>query len=221
MNKKILIGLAALSISLAHADTTSSVETYRQKGYTVSSISPVFSQLLATSFPQNFKTIFENTKGQQYIREAVLEGEDEKKWTQMITVTGYKDLVTNPNVTPRKFVDNMAGGFKRACPGSFNASIFSEEKINGFDSFMAVLSCGTSPTTAGKTSESAIILAIKGEKDYYTIQWAERMEPSSSPIAIDKAKWAERFKKLSPIKLCPIVPGEGAPYVSCVGPNKS
>lgn len=222
MFKPLLAGVALLSIlaPVAHADSNPSmnvVESYRQQGYSVKSIAPIFSQLLMTSLPKGFKTVFEKTRGAQYIRESVLDGENENKWTQMITITGAKDLASNPNLSPKKFVENMAGGFKRACPDSFSASGISEGKISGYDGYIAIVSCGTSPTTAGQTSESAIIAAIKGERDYYTVQWAERAAPSKTPIAIDTAKWTDKFKKLAPIKLCPIVPGEKAPYPSCAG----
>ena len=62
-----------------------------------------------------------------------------------------------------------------------------------------------------------LIIAIKGERDYYTIQWAERSGASTTPIQFDEKKWMERLKRLTPVKLCPIVPGETAPYPSCVG----
>ncbi len=60
------------------------------------------------------------------------------------------------------------------------------------------------------------MIAIKGAADYYSIQWAERGPASAKPIAPDDARWGDRFKQLSPIKLCPLVPGEAAPYPSCV-----
>jgi len=222
MFKSLFVGVALLSIlaPMAYADSNTAVnvvESYRQQGYSVKSIAPIFSQLLVTSLPKGFKTVFENTRGSQYIRESVLDGENENKWTQMITITGAKDLASNPNLSPMKFVENIAGGFKGACPDSFSASGISEGKISGYDGFIAIVSCGTSPTTAGQTSESAIIVAIKGERDYYTVQWAEREAPSKTPIAIDTTKWTDKLKKLAPIKLCPIVPGEKAPYPSCVG----
>ncbi|MEI7430007.1 MAG: hypothetical protein WCL27_06085 [Betaproteobacteria bacterium] len=68
-------------------------------------------------------------------------------------------------------------------------------------------------------SESMLLIVIKGESDYYTVQWAERGDASTTPIKLDEAKWTDRFKRLAPIKLCPIIPGERAPYPSCVGGN--
>jgi hypothetical protein len=59
---------------------------------------------------------------------------------------------------------------------------------------------------------------VKGSSDYYTLQWAERAAPVDRP-AVDDAKWPERLRLLQPIRLCPIVPGEAAPYPSCVGKN--
>jgi hypothetical protein len=48
------------------------------------------------------------------------------------------------------------------------------------------------------------------------IQWAERGPASSQPIVYDDAKWKDRLKRLIPIKICPLVPGEQEPYPSCV-----
>jgi hypothetical protein len=53
---------------------------------------------------------------------------------------------------------------------------------------------------------------------YYTLQWAER-GPAAGKIAIDEAKWQARLRQLQPIRLCPILPGEHAPYPSCVSKN--
>jgi hypothetical protein len=36
---------------------------------------------------------------------------------------------------------------------------------------------------------------------------------------VGNAKWLERLQKLSPLRLCAIVPGEAAPYPSCLGKN--
>ena len=202
----------------------SELEAYRQKGYSLKTIVPIFSQLVSMSLPKGFQpsAVYEATlPGPRYMRETVLEGETAKQWTQMITVTGARDLASSPNVTPQKFVESMAGGFKKACPDSFSAAGVPVGNIDGFETFGAILSCGTSPTTAGRNSESAMILAIKGDRDMYTVQWAERAASSAAPVAIDAVRWTQRFHALAPIKLCPIVPGEAPPYPSCVDAGKS
>ena len=65
------------------------------------------------------------------------------------------------------------------------------------------------------SGETALIVPVKGQSAHYTLQWAER-GPTIGKIAIDEAKWLERLRQLQPIRFCPIVPGEAAPYPSCV-----
>ena len=210
------LALAVGTSASAQEKAGSSVEDLRAQGYSVTSISPVFSQLVMLPMPKGFVIAFEKTSsGNQYIREAVLQGETTAKWSQMITLTGAKGLAANPNVTPRLLIERIAGGFKRDCPDSFFAKGIGTMKISGQDAFAALVSCGTT-SAKEKQSETASLLAIKGTDDYYTVQWAERGTGSLQPIPPDDSKWAERFKILNPIRLCPIVPGEAAPYPSCV-----
>jgi hypothetical protein len=188
----------------------------RQQGDSVRTITPIFNQLLMFSFPKGFVPAFEDAKGGQYIQESVLEGESVKKWSQMITITGAKGLALNPNVTPARFAGGMAGGFKYACPDSYTATGLGEIKFGSHDGFAAVVSCGVANPVGESYSESMLLVVIKGESDYYTIQWAERGEASKTPIKFNNTKWVDRVKKLTPIKLCPIFPGEQPPYPSCI-----
>lgn len=191
------------------------VNALRQQGYSVRTIAPIFSQLVTFSFPKGFVPAFEEAKGGQYIQELVLEGESLKKWSQMVTITGTKGLASNPTLTPARIADKMAGGFKRVCPDSYTATGLGEIKFGSHDGFVAVVSCGVASPAGESYSESMLLIVIKGERDYYTIQWAERGKASKTPIKFDNAKWVDKFKRLTPIKLCPIVPGEPAPYPSC------
>lgn len=191
------------------------IEALRQQGYPVRTITPIFGQLLMFSFPKGFTPAFEDVKAGQYIQESVLAGESTKKWSQMVTVTGAKGLASNPNVTPLILANKISGGFKNVCPASFSGTGLGATKLGNHDAFAAVISCGVANPTGGY-SESMLLVVIKGETDYYTIQWAERGTASASPIKFDEMKWADRLKKLAPIRLCPIVPGESAPYPSCV-----
>jgi len=217
-----LIALTMLSAlcTATHAEEDASkvneVDTLKQQGHSVGVITPIFSQLVMFSFPKGFVPAFENTKGGSYIQESVLTGENVNKWTQMITITGAKNLALNPNANPKGFADIMAGGFKSVCPNSFNATSLGENNFGIYSAFSAVISCGTASPTKEQYSESMLLIVIKGDKDYYTIQWAERGDASEIPIKFDSTKWTDRLKKLMPVKLCPIVPGEAAPYPSCV-----
>jgi hypothetical protein len=113
----------------------------------------------------------------------------------------------------------IAGGFKKACPDTFVAKPFGATKFGDQDGFVAVAGCGRVETSTDKHGETALIVAVKGSADFYTIQWTERAPSSADKPAIDEAKWQERLSKLKPIRFCPIVPGEAAPYPSCVNKN--
>ena len=211
------IAIAALSLLLVPPSPAVAQAPAAKSGMPASFtvISPIYGQLVRFSMPSNFVGAFENTNGGSYIREAVLKGETAKQWTQMITVTGARGLAGNPQVTPERFAVSIAA----ACPDTFAIKPFGATKFGDHDGFVAVASCGRVGSSADKHHETALIVAVKGSADYYTIQWAERTPSSPDKPAIDNAKWQERLSKLKPIRFCPIVPGEAAPYPSCVNRN--
>lgn len=211
----VLSTLCSLSLAQDNGPKMNEVDVLRQQGYSVKTITPIFSQLLMFSFPKGFVPAFEDAKAGQYIQESVLAGESLQKWSQMLTISGTKGLASNPNVTPMRFASSMAGGFKRTCPDSYSATSLGELKFGSHDAFAAVISCGVANPTGAPYSESVLAIVIKGEEDYYSVQWAERGEASQIPIKFDNAKWADRTRILLPIKLCPRVSGETAPYPSC------
>lgn len=206
---KRIVTLGALLIPLA-------ASAEQPRAFTA--ISPIFGQLVSFSMPTTFVAASEKTTAANYIREAVLKGETVNRWTQMITVTGAKGLAGNAKVTPETFAGSIAGGFKNACPDTFVAEGFGATSFGGQDAYVAVASCGRVDSSPDKHSETALMVAIKGSADYYTVQWAERAG-SSGKTAIDAARWQARLRQLQPIRLCPIVPGETAPYPSCLGKN--
>ena len=189
-------------------------QTQEARAETVAAIMPVFGQLLAFSYPTQFRPANENTADGQYLQESVLPGETLDKWSQMLTVSGAKGLAANAQVTPKLFLASIAGGYEKACPASFAVESFGEFKIDGHDAFAAWVSCGTAP--GASYSESMVALVIKGASSYYSLQWAERSPASSKPMDFNEAKWVGRLKTLMPVRLCPIVRGEKAPYPSCL-----
>lgn len=219
---RLVLSFALLAASSGHAlaqgkaPAMKEVEVARQQGYSVRTITRIFDQLLLFSFPKGFKPAFEDVKGGQYIQESVLDGESVKKWSQMLTIAGAKGLASNPSVSPQIFANKIAGGFKNSCPTSFSAAAIGAFKLGTHDAFGAVISCGVANPTGQPYSEAMLLIVVKGQSDYYTVQWAERGAASTAPIKLDDAKWQGRLKQLSPIKLCPVVPGEAAPYPSCV-----
>jgi hypothetical protein len=189
MNKPLLLALAIVALTVPAVASDSVTVT-----------APIWSQTVAFTLPAGFVTNFENTSGNHYIREAVLKGETSDRWTQMITITGERNGAQQ-RITAKSFAETMADGFKRACPASFNAEAIGSGKISGYPSYAGILSCGTSPTTGGATSETAAVLVVVGKHDIYTLQWAARTPPSKTPMDLDVAAWEARLAHLEPIEV--------------------
>src|SRR5450830_1294876 len=187
--------------------------------FPVKAVTPIYSQLLYMGLPKDFRTVSENTSAQRYIREAVLVGESLSVWSEMLTVSGVKDTASEVTISPANYAEHIANGFRQVCPTSFSQKKMSEGIVNGYEQYVMVVSCGQSAATAGRTSESALVIVIKGERDYYTVQWAERSMPSAMPLPINMAKWVGRYQQLAPVRLCARVPGEKEPYPSCLNPG--
>lgn len=210
----VLVALSAATSSVAQTPGASLGDLAKQ-GHSVTTVTPVYSQLVTFSYPPGFKPAFAKDSGPNYIQEYVLEGETVEKWSQMVTLTGAKGLAANQAVTPQRFVEHIAGQFQRACPSSFAVQPFGTLKISGYDAFVALFGCGT-VSSGPPRSEVAMVLAIKGVADYYTVQWAERAQQSAQRPALDGEKWLGRLKQLNPIKVCDRIPNEPAPYPSCI-----
>lgn len=180
---------------------------------------PLYGQLLSLSLPAEFDPmpVFDSGQdGPQYRRELVLQGESREDWSQRLTIAAERGVTAARGRGPKNQVEAAAAGVRQDCPESFVVSRVAVAPISGFEAFAAVVSCGTSPLTRGRTSETSMILAIEGQSDLYTLTWAERGMPWSTPMAIDGQAWLDRLERLVPIKLCPLLAGELPPYPSCI-----
>lgn len=178
-------------------------------------ILPVFHQLVAFSLPAPFKLAFEETRKGFYTREHVPVGETVDEWTRMIRLTGNQDLAHNRDASPQAYLQALARGFQLHCPDTYVQLELGPQAGIAEPSFVTVASCGR-VTSGGKAhSETAVMLAIKGTDDYYTLQWVERGRDSAHPLALDSRYWTSKLAQLGPVRLCPMLPGEAAPYPSC------
>jgi hypothetical protein len=185
-------------------------------GMTVAS--PAFHQLVVFSVPPEFKSnkaTIERSNGAFYMREQVPEGETIDRWTRMISLTATRDLGANPSATPQAMLARMTAGFQRNCPDSFSSSAPGPQTVDGHEAYEVIASCGR--VTAGKDtfSESAIMLAIRGSVDLYTLQWTERGAQSARPPPIDTGYWTRQLARLQPIRLCPLAAGATQPSPGC------
>jgi hypothetical protein len=180
----------ALAMMALIATTASRAEGPAPKSGTPASmtaISPIFGQLVRFSMPSKFTGVSEETRDAFYIREAVLKGETLEAWTQMITITGSRGMAGIANFSPQKLAARIALGFKKACPESFALKDLGETKLGEQDAYMAVAACGKVNSSADGHSETALIVAVGGSTDAYTVQWAERRPQARSSADIDVA----------------------------------
>jgi hypothetical protein len=180
-------------------------------------ITPVFHRLVAFTLPAPFRMSFERTTGNVYMREHVPAGESVDEWTRMISLSGVQGLSYNADATLPAYLQALARGFQRHCPETYVALDLGPQPLVKEPSFASVASCGRVSSGGKGRSETTVMLAIKGPDDFYVLQWTERGRDSSHPLALDSRYWSARLAELGPVRLCPIVPGEGPPYASCGG----
>ncbi len=181
----------------------------------VATVVPVFSQLIRYSVPAEFRIADEHNNGSFYIREHVPDGESADQWTRMLELTGTRDLATSAGATPQALLVRMAASFRGHCPDTFAMDELGPRSVDGYDGFVTIASCGRVQGKSGY-SETAVMLAVKGAKDFYTLQWAERASGSPHKPAIDRAYWEKRLAALGPIRVCAPQPGEPPPYATCL-----
>ena len=184
-----------------------SVAALQAQGKQVHLHIPIFSQGLRFNFPLGFVSVFEDTKEFQYLQEFVPKGETAEQWSQMLSVMGAQDLAKkNPLLTPVIYANKMAEGFQKDCASTFSAKGVGTLKFGSHEGYLALMACGTTDYAGTNISESMLLLVIKGDRDFYSLQWAERGKPSSTPLRFDESVWGKRFRQLDPIALCPIDP---------------
>ena len=215
--QRLIVGRGAVLALLAMSGGALAVAGSASEPH-LAAITPVFAQLVMFSLPPEFKSqkpTYEKNSGSFYIREQVPAGETLGKWSRMITLTGTRGLATNPNATPQAMLARMSADVQRNCPDSFSTAAPGPQKVDGYDAYEVIVSCGRVQSGKESYGESAIMLTVKGSNDYYTLQWTERGHDSAETRSIDVGYWTKQLARLNPIRLCPIVPGEGAPYSSC------
>lgn len=205
-------GAKAISPSELNRD----VEGFRAKGSAVRATIPIFSQILAISFPRGFVPVNEKAGGPVYIQESVPAGETIENWTQMLTIIGAEHAALNPALSIERVVSFNVKAYRRACPGSL-AVMDLDAKFKGLEARAGVVSCGTVRSAQESQSESMLFVVLKGTEDYYTIQWATSGPASPTALHLQRKEWVHRLQQLEPIKLCPRLAGEGPPYPSCIG----
>lgn len=187
-------------------------------------ITPIFHQLVAFASPANMvQHVSEHADAKFYLRESVRDVDTLEQWGQKITLTGEKGTAQFQATAAKSLADKLVNGFQDACPNVFAYKDIGALAMGTTPAYLLLVGCGSVTDKFGKVgathSETSLIVVLQGDQDMYTIQWAERSTPVEKPPVFNDLKWQRRFQQLQPIRICPIHPGEKAPYASCLGPQ--
>lgn len=174
-------------------------ERATDKGMTA--VTHVFSQVVSYQLPAGFVPAYEDTKNGTYIQEATKEGESVENWTHLITLTGRQDLAVDGKLEPVDLANAMLDQYQSACPDTFSSKGLGGSTIDSHEAFSAYFSCGSIGENDAAQSESAVIIFIKGARDFYSLQYADRAEASETPIEFDEVLWHPRLQQLFPISV--------------------
>lgn len=211
-------GLPALFLAVS-AGTAMAQQAPAAPPALITATMPIYTQLVRFPVPSGYAPAFsKNNEGKFYIFEMVPKGETVERWTSMMTITGQNGAVTT--IPPlRDYIGNFFSRYQKACTKTFSAKPVSDANVNGHVAVFVYFSCGQL-LKAGYGpegySESVVIAFIQGAKDLYTVQWASRGTGQDKPIPFDAVKWQGKLDLLRAVRLCERVPGEAAPYPSCI-----
>lgn len=172
---------------------------------------PIFSQLLALTYPAGFVPVAQNIAPDFYIQQSVPAGQGVEQWTQMITLTGLKD---SP-LSAADYLQGIGNRFQQLCPDTYRGQPFGKVRLGEYEGHAAFIGCGRTIEPPVR-HEMALVIAVKGARDIYTVQWSERGLAMNRAPTADEPKWRGRFEQLMPIRVCDPVEGEEPPYPSCL-----
>lgn len=177
----------------------------------VRAVTPIFSQLVALTYPAGFVPVFQNITPGFYIQESVPAGQSTGQWTQMLTLTGTQD---SP-VSAAEYLQAVGNRYQQLCPDTYRGQAFGKVRLGEYEGHAAFVGCGRTEEPPVR-HEMALVIAVKGAADVYTIQWAERGVAMDNAPIVNEPRWRARFEQLMPIRVCDPVEGEQPPYPSCL-----
>ena len=154
--------------------------------------------------PKEFGTTIGYVATNQHVfMTAYLKGENEKRWTQSISVLANKAVDMNA-FSLEKLYQGQMGFYTKYCVPTKISSLqdFSDIlHVGKYESMAFVLACGEMISKDLLGSLETFHVNIKVPDGYYSIIWSERGPNGDKPITINKTKWVQRFRQLEPVGL--------------------
>lgn len=198
--------LSALTISPVLSEELSSATSYN----TIISTT-IYSQNLVHGLPKGWRRVSSgqtnHPEGLIFSQNYALDGQNPSNWTELISITGFKNLAQSSNATPKALIGKIAGQKESICPGKSVAMSGEDVLFGEVHAHIAILGCGKLPRDIGGMKagegEIGIYIALKGSNDMYVIQRIQRVtsfEPQTPPIT--QQTFSELLKSFFPIGLC-------------------
>jgi hypothetical protein len=165
----------------------------------VTTSTPIFSQVFVFSLPGGFKPAHENSTPASYMMEFIPQDQTLASWRDMITVQGFRGLARSDKGSPKNLLTTVSSHMEKACGSQALFYSLGDSKVDSFDAYAAIMGCAK----IGDRSEIAYYLAIKGREDLYLIQRAFRGAPfDKSRPPVSGANAESIVSVLQPIKIC-------------------
>ena len=181
---------------------------------------PVFSQIAGIILPDGFKIGYSDVKKDFFILEIMPEGETVDAWSEMVTLTANEALVSQ-GVKVSSYAGKMQELYRSTCPETFvsqEVDLGSFKVPGSLATRAVVMGCGEviAANSASAGSEIVAMVIAEGKADMFTFQWAEHHSFPATAEMFSFEHWQGRLNRLlKAARLCPVVPGEAAPYPSC------
>ena len=181
------------------------------KEYSAIFSTPIFSQVFVHGLPKGWKMVNsgKSPDGSNFIQGYALDGQSISNWTELIMVTGMKDMVKTPNATLSRLIEYIAQQKRRACPERPFAISAGSAMFGSHPGQIAILGCGRlSADVAGLKAgegEIGVFIAVQGEKDFYVIQRMQRRAAFDvTPEPLSRPEFLRLVQSLMPIGVCEI-----------------
>jgi hypothetical protein len=156
-------------------------------------------------------------QGGNALIEYIPTGESLQGWSEMHTLTAAQGLgAANPDATShaRAIGAHFRQGYQGACALDVTEVALAAPPVEGARATWAGF-LGCDHVTGTGRGESMVLFVIIGQRDTFTLQWAQRGLARSSPQTVDPAELQRRLDQLAQVRLCLPSPGEAPPYPSC------
>lgn len=200
-------GAVLLAAACASAGSASPDAPPLETGAVFMSV-PVFGRTVRFGLPEGWRLALQKSATpDSYVVEFIPRAESLERWSQMVTLLGFRGAAARGRFTVEEFARSIATGIARRCGDQTVFAPLGPTRVDDFDAFEAIIGCarlGRPQQGAGAgQGEIAYYLIVADDEDVYVLQHAQRgdaFDKVAPPIS--PADAAALRVSLEPIRLC-------------------